>query len=633
MSRTLPLLLSLLFCLPLAAIAEAPQARVADADYPGTIRLQVDASDIDRNIQRVRESLPVQPGALTLLYPQWIPGNHAPTGPINQIAGLLLRGNGQVLRWRRDSVDMYAFHVDIPAGVQLLDIEFQYFSPTASDQGRVAMTPQLLSLQWHRVLLYPAGYVASRIRVVPELKLPDGWPFATALERDDAAPGTARFRETTLEALIDSPVYAGRHFRRFALDDGNASPVRLNVVADAPELLDAKPAMLAAHKALVTQADRLFGTRPFAHYDFLLAASDHFSGIGLEHQQSSENGQHAGYLLGEPPFTDYDLLAHEYVHAWNGKFRRPAPTSTPHYNTPMRNDLLWLYEGQTAYWAFVLTARAGLWPRDQALAVLASMAAVAEHRSGRHWRNLQDTVSQGVIDFNDAPQAWESWQRAFDFYNDGALLWLDVDARLRELSNGRRSLDDFARAFFAGQAGLRAISTFGEADVATALAAVQPGEDWAAFLRERLDAHDADPLQGLARSGWKLVYTDAPNAAIADAEAAQGVRDFSYSLGLKIADKDGRLDAVLWDSPAWHAGLARNMQLVAVNDGAYSGERLQRALLAARASAAPLKLLVRRGDDFRVVKIDYRDGPRHPHLVRSDARLDRLTPILAARTH
>lgn len=631
MSRSLPLLLSLLLCIPLVAAAQPREARVAEADYPGTIRLRVDASDVDRSIQRVRERVPVQAGPLTLFYPKWIPGNHAPTGPINQIAGLMLRGNGQVLRWRRDDVDMYAFHVDVPAGVQTLDIEFQYFSPTASDQGRVAMTAQLMSLQWHRVLLYPAGYAASRIRVAPELKLPDGWSFASALERAATEHDAVRFRETTLETLVDSPVHAGRHFRSFALDEDTVAPVRLNVIADAAELLEASPKVLAAHKALVTQADHVFGARPFAHYDFLLAASDHFSGIGLEHQQSSENGQHAGYLLGQPPFADNDLLAHEYVHAWNGKARRPAPTWTRHYNTPMRNELLWIYEGQTNYWAFVLAARAGLWEREQALAVLATIAAAADHRSGRRWRNLQDTVSQGIIDFNDAPQAWENWQRAYDFYNEGGLLWLEVDARLRELSNGRRSLDDFARAFFAGRAGLREVSTFAEADVGAALSALQRGEDWAAFLRQRLEAHDADPLQGLARSGWKLVYTATPNAAITDAEAAQGLRDFSYSLGLKIADKDGRLQAVLWDSPAWHAGLARDMQLVAVNDSAYSGERLQRALLAAQANATPLNLLVRRGDDFRVVKIDYRDGPRHPSLVRIAGQPDRLAQILAAR--
>lgn len=626
---------SLLLCLSLSSFAGArapADAEVAaDVPVPGTIRLQVDASDIDRNIQRVQERIPVKPGPLTLLYPQWIPGNHAPTGPINQIAGLTLRAGDRVLRWRRDAVDMYAFHVDVPEGTEALDVEFQYFSPTATNQGRIAVTPQMLSLQWHRVLMYPAGHAASHLRIAPEVRLPSGWSFATALEREAAQGATARFRETTLETLVDSPLYAGRHFRTFALDGKAPAPVRLNAMADAPEQLDATPAVLAAHEALVTQADLVFGARPFAHYDFLLATSDHFSGIGLEHLQSSENGQLGGYLLGDSPFNDNDLLAHEYVHAWNGKSRRPAATWTPHYNTPMRNDLLWMYEGQTQYWAFVLAARSGLRSHEQSMAVLAALAAAAEQRAGRRWRNLRDTGNEGIIEFNNAPLAWENWQRAYDFYDEGTLLWLDVDARLRELSSGRRSLDDFARAFFTAPNGTRDVSTYGEQDVIDALAALQPGEDWSAFLRTRIDAHDDYFAAALARAGWKLVHTDEPNLSVADAEDAQDVRDFSHSIGLKIANKDGRLDAVQWDSPAWRAGLARDMQLVAVDGAAYNGDRLRNALVSARRDGRPLTLLVRRADDYRTVSIDYRDGPRQPHLVRIEGTPDRLSAILEPR--
>lgn len=614
---------ALLLCLLLSFDADA-------AAEP--IRLHVDASDVERNIQRVRERIPVGAGPLTLHYPQWIPGNHAPTGPINQIAGLRVEADGRALPWRRDAVDMYAFHLDVPAGVEAIEVAFEYFSPTAREQGRIATTTQLLSLQWHRVLMYPAGSTARDVRMAAELVLPPQWSHASALDGRTGADGRITFAETSLETLVDSPVYAGRHFRRFALDAASPRPVYLNVVADAAELLDAKPAVLDAHRALVTQADRVFGPRPFAHYDFLLAASDRFSGIGLEHLQSSENGQHAGYLLGEPPFTDNDLLAHEYVHAWNGKSHRPLPSRTDHYNTPMRNDLLWVYEGQTNYWSLVLSARAGLWTPEQTRAVLAVVAAGAEQRAGRRWRNLQDTVSEGIIEFNDAPQAWENWQRAFDFYAEGNLLWLDVDARLRELSRGRRSLDDFARAFFVNAAAADGtVSTYEEADVAAALTRLQPGEDWARFLRERLDSHDGDALGGLTRSGWKLAYDAEPNAAVTDAEAAQGLRDFSHSLGIKIANDDGRLTDVLWESPAWHAGLARDTRVIAVEGSAYNGERLQRALVAAQRNAAPIRLLVRQGEDFRTVEIAYHDGPRHPHLVRLDGVPDRLSAILAPR--
>ena len=405
--------------------------------------------------------------------------------------------------------------------------------------------------------------------------------------------------------------------------------MHLDVVADAPEQLDATPAMLDAHRALVRQADRVFGTRPFAHYDFLLALSDQFSGIGLEHHQSSENGTYPGYLRGSAPFTGNDLLPHEYSHAWNGKYRRPAPSWTPHFNTPMHDDLLWLYEGQTNYWALVLAARSGLLDEKQAHALLAELSATQAQRRGRDWRSLQDTVSQGIIDFNDAPQAWESWQRAYDFYGEGALLWLDADGKLRELSHGKRSLDDFAQRFFGGSQGRVQVSSYGFGDVVAALNALQPF-DWAAFLHQRLDATPA-PLDGLARSGWRLVYTAEPNAAITAAEDADGYDDFRFSLGLKIARADGRIDEVLWDSPAFRAGLARDMRVLAVDGTAYSAERLRNALSAAKTAKPPIELLLRQGDSFTTQRIDYHGGVRHPHLERVPGAPDRLRQVLTAR--
>lgn len=607
----------------------ASAVSVAEADWPGTITLAVDASDVSRRIQRVHERIPVRPGPLTLWYPQWIPGNHAPTGPINQLAGLVISGNGARIAWRRDAVDMYAFHLEVPANVTALDVEFQYLSPTSDAQGRVAMTPALLSLQWHRALLYPAGFDARRIRFAPSLTLPAGWQFGTALDVVSREGDTVRFAPVALVDLVDSPLYAGRWFKRYDLDPGARQPVHLDVVADAPEQLDATPAMLDAHRALVRQADRVFGTRPFAHYDFLLALSDQFSGIGLEHHQSSENGTYPGYLRGSAPFTGNDLLPHEYSHAWNGKYRRPAPSWTPHFNTPMHDDLLWLYEGQTNYWALVLAARSGLLDEKQAHALLAELVATQAQRRGRDWRSLQDTVSQGIIDFNDAPQAWESWQRAYDFYGEGALLWLDVDGKLRELSRGKRSLDDFAQRFFGGSQGRVQVSTYGFDDVVAALNALQPF-DWAAFLHGRLDATPA-PLDGLARSGWRLVFTAEPNAAITAAEDADGYDDFRFSLGLKIARADGRIDEVLWDSPAFKAGLARDMRVLAVDGIAYSAERLRNALTAAKGAKPPVELLLRQGDSFTTQRIDYHGGVRHPHLERVPGAPDRLRQVLTAR--
>ena len=607
--------------------ADARQAAMqVQATYPGELTLEVDASDIDRRIQRVRQRIPVSAGPLTLWYPQWIPGHHAPTGPINQIAGLQILGNGQALPWRRDPGDMYAFQLQVPDDVQLLDVTFQYLSPTASDQGRVAMTPNLLAVQWHRVVLYPAGYDARGIQVRPSLRVPAGWRTGSALQGRREGD-VEHYAPASLMTLIDAPVYAGRYFTRFALDDQSAQPVWLDVVAEDPQALQADPAVLAAHRALVGEGDALFGTRPYRDYTFLLAVSDVFSGIGLEHAQSSENGMHAGYLQGERPIVDNDLLAHEYTHAWIGKAWRPRTTWVPHYNGPMHNDALWMYEGQTQYWAVVLAARAGLWNHEQAMAMLAQLQATYSQQAGRRWRDLQDTVHPGIIDFNRKPPAWADWQRGFDFYSEGTLLWLAVDARLRTLSNGKYALDDFARRFHQGGA-RDDIRLYDRADVMQALEALQPG-DWDRFIGERLQARDGEAPDGLAAAGWELVYREQPNLVIADGEA-DGATDLQYSLGLKL-DGDGVVQWVGWESPAFHAGLAKDLTVLAIDGAAYSGSALKQAVTRARQDKAPIELLVRQADSVRSVRIDYHGGLRYPHLQRLHGTPDLLGKILAPR--
>lgn len=625
------LLAMMLGMVPLAcAQAQGNDARQAamqvQARYPGMIELNVDARNIDRRIQRVRERIPVSPGPLTLWYPKWIPGNHAPTGPINQMAGLVIRGNGKVLQWTRDSGDMYAFRLQVPEDVGVLDIEFQYLSPTATDQGRVAMTPNLLDLQWHRVLLYPAGFDARGIQVKPALRLPEAWRSGTALDVAKRDGDTEHYAPVSLMTLIDSPVFAGRHFQRFALDGKATQPVWLDVVAENPQALQADAKVLDAHRALVLEADKIFGARPYTRYDFLLAVSDTFTGIGLEHAQSSENGMHDGYLRGERPFTDNDLLPHEYAHAWVGKAWRPRPTWVPHYNAPMHNDELWVYEGQTQYWAVVLAARSGLWQHDYAMAMLAQLQANYATQPGRQWRDLHDTVHQGILDFNDKPQAWADWQRAFEFYNEGTLLWLGVDARLRALSKGKVTLDDFVKRFHQGgkQGEIR---LYDRNDVMQALEAVQPG-GWDDFIGQRLDARDGSAPDGLQAAGWELHFSEQPNPVIADGESG-GLTDLQYSLGMKVGS-DGALQWVGWESPAFNAGLAKDITVVAVNNLAYSGSRLKQAITDAK-DGTPIELLVRQADTYRSVRIDYRDGLRYPHLRRIAGRADLLTKILAPR--
>ena len=597
----------------------------AGPGWPGQMQLRVDASDVQRRLQRVQQIIPAQPGTLTLWYPQWIPGHHAPTGPINQIAGLRLQAKGKPLVWQRDPLNMYAINVQVPEGVDSVQLSFDYLSPTATDQGRVAMTQNLLSIQWHRVLFYPANTDTRQVQVAATLCLPQGWQAGSSLRGRRQADCLA-YRPVDLMTLIDSPVYAGRHYRAWPLDAGQAQPVVLHAVAEQAGLLQPTTAVLDAHKALVAEADALFGHRPYAHYDFLLAISDIFSGIGLEHAQSSENGMHEGYLQGQPPVADNDLLAHEYVHAWIGKAWRPAGSWVAHYNGPMDNRGLWVYEGLTQYWALVLAARSGLWNNEQVMARLAQLQAHFASQAGRQWRDLADTQYQGIADFNDKPQAWADWQRGFDFYDEGILLWLAIDAQLRAGSQGTAMLDRFTRDFHQAAAPAQ-IQLFAPEQAAAALAALAPG-NWQGFIDQRLHQRDGRAPDGLAIAGWELVYSDQPNALVADAEV-DGSLDLQFSLGIKVGS-DGVLRWVGWESPAFKAGLARDMQLLAVNGLSYSGSRLRQAVRDAQAGA-PVELLLRQDDTLRTVRMDYRDGLRYPQLQRIEGQADLLTPILQPR--
>lgn len=629
---------------PPASAIPVPQ----DTPYPGVVQLAVDASDLDHRVLRVRQTLPVRPGRLTLLHPRWIPGHHGPTGEPGTLAGLTVQAGGHPLPWRRDPLDTLAFHVDVPEGVSELALNFEQVTPLAPGGERVTMTRQILGVQWNQVVLYPAGHYASAIRVRPSVRLPAGWQQASALRAPDgtlpkaAADGWVAYGEVSLETLVDSPLFAGRHARRIELDPpGTARPVALNLVADEPEQIEASPAQIDAHKALVKQADKLFASRHFRHYDLLLALSDQFGGIGLEHHESSENGVRGHYFKDwDKAVRSRDLLPHEYTHSWNGKFRRPADLWTPQYNVPMQNSLLWLYEGQTQYWGFVLTGRSALATPEQMRDQLAHTAAYLDHRTGRRWRNLQDTTHGPLFNSPTRP-VWEDWQRGYDYYDEATLIWLDADTLIREKSRGARSMDDFAKAFF-GAAGPTAADgapqalTYTFDDIVRTLNAVQP-HDWAAFLRERLDGHGPGaPLQGLARSGWRLVYGEQESSFQQNEDGWSGpsgrerAQFLGYSLGVIVAP-DGRLEGVNWDSPAFQAGLAPKMTLVAVNMESYNPERLAAAITANKSGQAPIQLLVREGESFRNVSIDYRGGLRYPRLERIEGTPDLLSRILAAR--
>ncbi len=514
-SHLLPRLVLGLSLLLASALAPAQSPRsvppALDTAYPGEIELDVDLTDLNRKVMEVRAVLPVKPGPLTLLYPRWLPGSHAPVGEVRRLAGLQISANGKPVPWVRDPVEVAAFHLDVPAGVSSLQLRYQHLSPVVEavgGSGRIVMTQEIVGLQWASVLLYPAGHRVDRIQVRPSATLPAGWKFASALDEAARNGDRVSFKPVSAETLVDSPLWAGKYTRRIELGQAGDAPVFLNLFADSPGSLAATPEQIAAHQALVAQAQALFRAHHFRRYEFLLALSDNFSGIGLEHSECSENGVRPAYFTEwNRGATRRELLPHEYAHSWNGKFRRPADLWTPDYNQPMQDSLLWVYEGQTQYWGIVLAARSGLVPREATMDSLATLAAGLSERAGRAWRNLQDTTNEPVI-ARRLPQDWRSWQRGEEYYSEGALIWLDVDTRLRELTAGARSLDDFSRAFHGVENGRVQALTYTFDDVVRVLDGVAP-HDWAGFLRQRLDSHDsANVLDGFTRGGWALVFTD-----------------------------------------------------------------------------------------------------------------------------
>jgi len=605
-----------------------------DRPYPGQLSLTVDVSDVANRVVQVHESITgVRPDTI-LLYPKWLPGTHAPEGPIDRFAGLKITADGAPVAWTRDPADVYALRIHAPARAASIDVDFTYLSPTSLKVGALEIGRDVLLLEWNAVVLYPAGYFARQIPVHASLRLPNDWQFGTALEVASADGAESVFKAVDLETLIDSPVYAGRHAARLDLDPGSKVPVHLDVFADRAEQVVITPEQLEAHRSLVRQAYRLFGSHHYAHYDFLYSLSDEIQQNGLEHHQSSEDGADPdSFVEWDKNSYGRDLLAHEFTHSWNGKFRRPADLWTPNYNVPMQDSLLWVYEGQTQYWGQVLAARSGLWSKQQALDQLALTAAYFQNEAGRRWRPLEDTTNDEILNPR-RPLSWRDWQRFEDYYDEGQLVWLEADTLIRERSGGRRSLDDFARSFFGIDDGDFGTVTYTFEDIVKALNAVEPF-DWAHFLRERLDGVNRPaPLDGLTRGGYRLIYTDTPSDYQKSHEEQAKVVDLLYSVGLQLDDKDGTVQQVMWDSPAFKANVTEGSQIVAINGVAYCGycgTGLKDAVKAAQKSSAPTELIVKNGDFYRVVMLDYHGGLRYPHLERDGSATARLDDILAPR--
>jgi predicted metalloprotease with PDZ domain len=603
------------------------------ASEPRPIEINVDATEAPRKLYRAHLVIPAQPGPLTLYYPKWIQGEHQPSGPINDLSGVVLHAGGKALQWRRDDEDLYAFHCTVPTGADAVEADLEYLIP--GDKGGYGAGPatssRLAILNWYLVTLYPAGRSVREISVRAGLKLPPGWNVGTALPVESHEGDVTKFKTTSLETFEDSPALCGLYFREVPIGPKEGPPHSLCLACDSAAGLEIGDELKGQYGKLVEEAGALFGARHYRSYRFLVAMSELLGHNAIEHHESSDN------RMPERMMTDSQyrksapawVLAHEYVHSWNGKYRRPEGLATPDFQKPMRTRLLWVYEGLTEYYGYVLAARSGLFATDVSRDNLAMIADTARNRVGRTWRPLEDTAAAAPFLYS-ARAEWSNRRRGVDFYDEGALLWLDVDTLIREKSDGKKSLDEFARVFYGGGDGAPKVVPYAFADIVQALEGVMP-YDWRGFLEKRLTATEAEPpLDGIARGGWKVVYKPERSELQKATEALNTASDLSASIGLLIKD-DGYVFDVVPGKAADRAGLGPHMKVLAVNGRRLSAERLREAVAATAGGKAKVTLLAENGDYFVTCDLDYSGGARYPHLERDASKPDRIGQIFSPR--
>ncbi|MFQ5700708.1 MAG: M61 family metallopeptidase [Acidobacteriota bacterium] len=629
-----PTRVRLVACLLGILSAAVSIGRAAPRGRTVPIQLQVDLSEAPRRIVHTRMTIPVRRGRLTLLYPKWLPGEHGPTGPITDLAGLKITAAGRVVPWQRDPLEMFAFSCDVPSGAHEIEVALDYLLPAGTEgfSSGGSSTEQLAVLSWNQVLLYPRGVSPDDLVFKPRVRLPAGWKYATALATDTAATSGDEivFAPVSLTTLVDSPLLTGRYFRRLPLAPDVHPPHEMDIAADSPAALEMSEETRAAYNGLVQQATALFDSHHYGHYRFLLTLSDHVARFGLEHHESSDDRSY------ERALTDPDrrmlmagLLPHELVHSWNGKYRRPEGLATGGFYPPMRTEMLWVYEGLTTYLGDLLTARSGLWTPGQYRDNLALDAATMQHRAGRSWRPLGDTATAAQLLY-EARDDWRNWRRGTDFYPEGGLIWLEADTRIRELTGGRRSLDDFCRLFYGGSDGRPEVRPYTFDDLVEALEKIAPS-NWADFFHERIDrVTPRAPLHGIEASGWRLTYTDTPSDLLKARQQVREILDLSFSLGV-VLEEDGTVQDVDPTMPAAKAGMAPGMKLVAINGRRFAKEVLHEALRTTREAPGPLELLADNGGFMRTFRIDYHEGERYPHLEREASAPDVLSRIIAPR--
>ena len=621
---------TVLLCCPILAAPQKRQPPSAPNAAPAEpIRLTVDATHAPEKILHAQLQIPVTAGEVKLVFPKWIPGEHGPTGPISDLTGLKFVANGQRLAWRRNLDEMYEFQVAVPQGISKLEATLDLVMPAPPEgfSSGASATTQLAMISWNQVLLYPLGRKSDDIPVIASLKLPAGWKYGTPLPVTGEAGGQINFQQVSLTTLIDSPVLAGAHFRRIALTPEGPIQHYIDEVADGDAALQMPQATIDAYKRLIAETGALFQARHYREYHFLLTLSDHTAHFGLEHHESSDD------RIAERAMVDDDarwlsgsLLPHEMTHSWNGKYRRPAGLATPDYQKPMEGDLLWVYEGMTDYWGNILAARTGLWSKQQFLDETAELAAALDHTPGRSWRPLQDTADAAQILYG-APEEFESWRRSVDYYPEGFLIWLEADTVIRQQTHGQKSLNDFCRIFHGGGNTLPKVIKYDFDEVVNTLNQVV-AYDWKKFLRDRLDTYGPGaPLGGITNGGWKLVYDENPSEFTKTMEHVRKAVDARFSIGLALDDKGGIRD-VIYDSPAWKAGIAPGSMLVAVNGRKFDPDILRDALKAGKANNSKLELIVVNGDFYQTFTLNYHDGEKYAHLVRDESKPDVLSEII-----
>jgi predicted metalloprotease with PDZ domain len=598
------------------------------------ITIALDATDAPRKILHAQLTIPTAPGTLTLYYPKWIPGEHAPSGPVVDLAGLKFTGNGQLLKWRRALDDNWTVNVEVPAGVQEVHASLDFLFPVSGDEALfsagASATEKLALISWNQVLLYPKGWTADQITYSASLRLPAGWKFGTPLPVASQSGDEVQFSPVSLYTLVDSPVITGEYLKIVPLNAGQNPPVEMDIAADSAAALDAPPEVWEHYRNLVQQAGLLFGATHYRNYHFLYTLSDHVAHFGLEHHEANDSRTNERTMVDpELRAAHASLLSHEYVHSWNGKYRRPADLTTSDYQQVMQGDLLWVYEGLTEYLGEILPARSGMWTPDQFRDELARVAAGMDKRPGRSWRDLQDTAD-AAAQLYYTPKQWDSWRRTVDYYDEGELTWLWVDSIIRTQSGGKKTLDDFCHIFHGPPSTAPEVKTYNFDDVVNALNQVVP-YDWRGFWTARLTDHGPGaPLGGIEGSGWKLTYDENRSEMMKAWEDSHSVVNASFSIGV-IVKADGEIEDTIEGMDAARAGIGPAMKIVAVNGRRFSPQVLRDALTAGKNSSQPLQLIVENTDYFRTFNLDYHGGEKYPHLVRDESKPDLLTNIIRPR--